>query len=1284
LQILRRKGKEGGLNSVRGLGVWKEELQSGIQNELLVLRRYCNDLEEEKLYLTQECDALRIERDSWKADYDEVKRMHSALIHNLNAFTENHNSLQRGINTLIDQEVTVKMILKKFFSIQEAYLTSTQERDTLRWENGELKLKFEELEREYSTLKEDLGAIREERNALQRDKERLIQLEGGMGSLLNQHSGVQKSLLAVIQERDTLKLRQEELKAYLQQLETECSTLEKDLNIISEDHNALQKQKVKSIHQKGGRRKLDEALTSQKAQLVVTPERESSRFEHNNLKLSFQEIEREYTVLKDNLNMTRKKCDALEKHKRELVHLKVGIKKMLDELSFNQKVLLAGAEGRDTSWSEHDELQLHLGELEREGSALKRDLNATIEKCNALQNDKDKIVHLEVGMRKKMTELSSILKAHLPENKGSDSLKSEHNEWKVNFEKLERECSTLNDNLNATREKCDSLQRDTSKLAHMESGTEKILGELLAIQKALLTEVQERNTLRSEQVELKHHLKDMETECSTLEEDLGAVSEDCEALQREKDMLVYKEGVMSKKMEELLMNQKARLPMTQDREALRPEQNELKGNCEKLEKECITLKDYLNTTRENYDAFLKDTHELVDMKGGIKQLLDEIFCNQKALLGVSLEREILSSEHLVELARECSTIKQGLNDVIEKCNALQNDKDKIIYLEVEMRKKLDELLTNQKSQLAVTQERDTLRLEQEELNANFEELERECGILKNNLSIIGEESEALQRSKDKLVDLEGGMGRILNEVLAMQKAFLEATQERDNLRSKNEELKVTFEKLQTECCTLKKNLIAIRKGGDALQKEKDKLVLMGCGMRKVSDEISGFQKTIFAVSQERDTLRWKHQELKVSSEELGRACTILNENLNVIREKCDALEQDKDKLVHLEGGMERILSDLLSVQKTLLAVTQEGGSLRSEHEQLKVSFEELETECASLNDNLSVEREKYDALLKQNGGLVQLRDSMRKLSDKLWAIQMAFLAVIQERDTLRLEHEEFKVNTDQLERECTALKDNLNDITEKSDALQKSRDKLVDLEVGTERMFNKLLAIQRDFLAVTQERDTLRLEHEELKVRFEELETECVTLKKDLIPIRQGGDTLQKDKDKLVHLECGMKKIFDELSGIQKSLFVVTQERDTLRSQHEELKVNTQVLKRECNSLNANIGEMRESCDALQLEKDKVMDLEGELIKKLDEMSSIRKDYLLVIKERNALRSEHNKLKVTSEGLVKKCSSLEDDLNAVRGKCDELQKMKHSLTGLEATLEVMLGEQPVARTLTSN
>jgi chromosome segregation ATPase len=1089
LQILPTKEKEA-LNSTRELGVCKEGLQSGTQDELQVLRTYCTELEEEKNFLTEECDALRTERDLWKADYDGIKSMHNALTDELNAFTEKHNSLQSGINTLI--ESTVEVILKKFYSIQEAYLTSSKERETMRLEHGELKVKLEELEREYTTLKEDSSTIRGERDALQRDKERL---EDGMEKMLNQHSGVQTSLLEVIEERDTLKLQQEELKAHLERLETECGTLKNDLNTITE-------------------------------------------------------------------------------------------------------------------------------------------------KCNTLQNDK--IAHLEVGMRKKMTEISNIQKAHLAVNQENDGLESEYNEWKVNFEKLERECSTLNENLNVTREKCDGLHKDTCKLVHMESGIKKILAELPAIQKALFIEAQASKTLRSEQAEMKRHLKEMETECSTLEEDLSAISEDCDALQKEKNKLVHMEAVMRKKMDELLANQKAQVAMTQDREALRSEQDESNVNSEEREKDCTALKDNLNVARGNYDPLLKDNHELV----GIKKLLNEISCNQKALLAVSLEKKISSSEHdelklhLDELEKECSTIKQYLNIIVGKCDALQNDKHKIIYL----RKKLDELLTIQKSRLSVTEERGTLKSEPNKLKANFEEPERECSAQNDNSNATKEKRESLQ-DKSNLVHREGEI-EMMNE-LQDNEMTLAVIQERDTLRSKQEELNINSGELERECGILKNNLNIIRKERDALWKDKDKLVRLEGGMERIMNEMLAVQKVFLAATQEKEQLRTDNEEMKVSA--------------IAITGGGDALQKDEEKLVLLECGNRKMFDEISGFQKAIIAVSQERETLRLKHQELKVNSEEFERVCTTLNENLNVIRKRCDAILKHNDGLVQLRDSTKKLLEELWGSQMVFLAVIQERDSLKLKYEEFKTNTTELEKECTTLKDNFNDIREKCDALQKSKDKLVQLDGGIKRMLNELLATEKAFLAVTQERDTLRLEHEELKARFEELEAECVTLKKDLIPIRQGGDALQKDKDKLVQLECGMKKMFDELTGIQKALFAVTQERDVLRSQHEELKVNTETLERECNSLKNNISDMRQSCDVLQNDRVKIMDLEGELRKKLGEVSSIRKAYLLVTEERNTLRLEHNELKFNFEELLIKCSSLKDDLDVVRGKCDELEKIKHSL-----------------------
>jgi hypothetical protein len=76
LQNQHRKGKEAGLNGITELAVLKEKPQSGTQDELWALRKYCSGLQKQNLSLTKESDALRTGRNELKVDIDRaLKRM---------------------------------------------------------------------------------------------------------------------------------------------------------------------------------------------------------------------------------------------------------------------------------------------------------------------------------------------------------------------------------------------------------------------------------------------------------------------------------------------------------------------------------------------------------------------------------------------------------------------------------------------------------------------------------------------------------------------------------------------------------------------------------------------------------------------------------------------------------------------------------------------------------------------------------------------------------------------------------------------------------------------------------------------------------------------------------------------------------------------------------------------------------------------------------------------------------------------------------------------------------
>jgi hypothetical protein len=61
--------------------------------------------------------------------------------------------------------------------------------------------------------------------------------------------------------------------------------------------------------------------------------------------------------------------------------------------------------------------------------------------------------------------------------------------------------------------------------------------------------------------------------------------------------------------------------------------------------------------------------------------------------------------------------------------------------------------------------------------------------------------------------------------------------------------------------------------------------------------------------------------------------------------------------------------------------------------------------------------------------------------------------------------------------------------------VQRIRDELIDRVGSVKVMLEKMLCLKKDHLILIQERDNLRLGHEELKINFEQLVRDSVTLK---------------------------------------------------------------------------------------------------------------------------------------------------------------------------------------------
>jgi chromosome segregation ATPase len=501
----------------------------------------------------------------------------------------------------------------------------------------------------------------------------------------------------------------------------------------------------------------------------------------------------------------------------------------------------------------------------------------------------------------------------------------------------------------------------------------------------------------------------------------------------------------------------------------------------------------------------------------------------------------------------------GLTELAMSMEKLQSGTDDELWA---MRKYCSDL---QSEKLSLTQESDALRRERDELKADFDELKIKYSAFKEHLNTILEEHDVILEDKAKLVH-DGGIEMMLDELSSILKTHLIVIRERDTLKSEHEEMKVDFDEFKTEYNAQKHNLNAITEERDALQRDRNNLLGPEGTVEIMLEDLSGIQEAQLKLTQERDTLRSKHDELEVNFEDLARECNALKDNLSIIREKCDALHRDKDALLRLGATMKML--DESSIQNPKFLLTQEGDTMRSEHDKLKVNSGKLARETNAQKDNLNVISEKCDSLQREEDVLLGVEATVKMMLDEKSRIQNPHFVLTHVMDTLRSEYKEVKADFDRLKQECSTLKNYLNAIREERSALQKEKNMLVGLEGEIKMMLDELSSTKKADLVVTQERDALRSEYNELKVELDKYKRECSALRKDLNAIREEHDACQREKEKLVGMACGRKIMPNEKLSVKRTRQIVSRERATLRSGREELKVNSDELKRIYNDLN--------------------------------------------------------------------------------------------------------------------
>jgi predicted nucleic acid-binding Zn-ribbon protein len=177
--------------------------------------------------------------------------------------------------------------------------------------------------------------------------------------------------------------------------------------------------------------------------------------------------------------------------------------------------------------------------------------------------------------------------------------------------------------------------------------------------------------------------------------------------------------------------------------------------------------------------------------------------------------------------------------------------------------------------LILTQKRDTLRSEHKELKIKYDVLKKQCSPLKENLYAITEKRWYPDRDRHNLVDAEGRVRIMSEDLSSIQDAQLTLAEERDPFRSEHEKLKFKYDELKRQCSVLKEQHYD-------LQSASHYLVDPGGRAIMILGELLGIQEDQLILTLERESLRSEDEEMEIKYDELKTQYSALKEKLNAI------------------------------------------------------------------------------------------------------------------------------------------------------------------------------------------------------------------------------------------------------------------------------------------------------------------------------------------------------------------------------------------------------------------
>ncbi|XP_030803052.1 centromere-associated protein E isoform X4 [Camarhynchus parvulus] len=946
-----------------------------------------------------------------------------------------------------------------------------------------------------------------------------------------------------------------------------------------------------------------------------------------------------------------------------------------------------------------------------EALALEKDI--AVNEVNVLQANFDNLVLENEQLKSEIKELKERLKEKteidefeaLEKQTQKDheiqlmheitNLKNLISNAEVYNEELEAEINSKLEQLKEKENKIKILQNRVEELQKAEvekketsfalGDCDKLTEEIQQLNKSLLDSEaialdakKESAFLRSENLELKEKMNELLNNHNQMQKDVQLYQSQIEAgkasyrkmqadLQRELQSLFQENTRLTS-----LMEGKVPKDLLSHVE-LEKKAADLKGELENALKENALLQKQVNelsefqslpsTVEMQKKEIVEKCEELRLLKLENEKLLSEVADNAMRLKHMSEEIE-KSKDNLTDVElkytksdEEYVALKQ-LHEEIEQKYIAASETNEQMKLQIECLSKeaqesktiLDEVKLELSSKIKELEEREAEQSQLLELRENLVRTQQKL----NELEQLKEE-ERISEVRLEAKDLE--IQAVLQQLTECQEEIRTLTQERDDLKQKEEFLQAETEQLREDIKdTVSMNILAhedLRNTQNSL-KESQKTV------KKLEKDISEKESQILSVE---EALGKTIKELQIQISEM-------TEEMKIITSERDQLAEEKS-----ESNSCRESAQLQVQKEQIIFLTQENRSLQEKLDSLLLKTEEfgegtlipqiqgqsMEQELWLLREELSQAQQKLREMEEAKASEYQGESENTERTEVIPKPRDSQEISIQtERDD-----DEFKMQLENLQNERDQLRETLQETISKNSEMQEElrctreslgqhQEKIVELKGSISEKENQLLKAQEALKGKTDELQQKLTEVTEnltrVSAEYSDLLAEKQQTERAMSEQLERITSLNKEKDELQHMVETCREREEHLLKVQRQAEIL---KDGLTNKLTEVTENLTRVSAEYSDLLAE-KQQTERAMSEQLERITSLNKEKDELQHMVETCREREEHLLKV-QRQA--------EILKDSLTNKIQQLTETLNIVSCEKDQLlaERNNHSL-----------------------